>query len=23
MGDTYHDPVDHLRTTRPLAGESL
>lgn len=23
VGDTYHDPVDHLRTTRPLAGESL
>lgn len=23
MGDTFHDPVDHLRTTRPLAGESL
>lgn len=23
MGDTYHDPVDHMRTTRPLAGESL
>ncbi|OBK22956.1 UsfY protein [Mycobacterium asiaticum] len=23
MGDTYRDPVDHLRTTRPLAGESL
>src|ERR1700693_3127340 len=23
MGDTYHDTVDHLRTTRPLAGESL
>jgi hypothetical protein len=23
MGDNYHDPVDHLRTTRPLAGESL
>lgn len=23
MGDTYHDPVDHLRTTRPFAGESL
>ncbi|MEE6178409.1 protein UsfY [Mycobacterium sp. 050134] len=23
MGDTYHDPIDHLRTTRPLAGESL
>jgi hypothetical protein len=23
MGDTFHDPVDHLRTTRPFAGESL
>ncbi|VBA36331.1 hypothetical protein LAUMK13_01065 [Mycobacterium innocens] len=23
MGDTYRDPVDHLHTTRPLAGESL
>jgi hypothetical protein len=23
MGDTYRDPVDHLRTTLPLAGESL
>ncbi|OBI85174.1 protein UsfY [Mycobacterium asiaticum] len=23
MGDTFRDPVDHLRTTRPLAGESL
>jgi FtsH-binding integral membrane protein len=23
MGDTYHDPVDHFRTTRPFAGESL
>lgn len=23
MGDTYRDPIDHLRTTRPLAGESL
>jgi hypothetical protein len=23
MGNTFHDPVDHLRTTRPLAGESL
>ncbi len=23
MGDTYRDPVDHLRTTRQLAGESL
>ena len=23
MGDTYRDPVDHFRTTRPLAGESL
>jgi hypothetical protein len=23
MGDTYHDPVDHLRTTLPMAGESL
>lgn len=23
MGDTFHDPVDHLHTTRPLAGESL
>ncbi|MBY0443270.1 MAG: LapA family protein [Mycobacteriaceae bacterium] len=23
MGDTFRDPVDHLHTTRPLAGESL
>jgi uncharacterized membrane protein YhhN len=23
MGDNYHDPVDHLRTTRQLAGESM
>lgn len=23
MGDTFRDPIDHLRTTRPLAGESL
>lgn len=23
MGDTFRDPVDHLRTTRPLAGQSL
>ncbi|GAB1813666.1 protein UsfY [Mycobacterium sp. MUNTM1] len=23
MGDTYRDPIDHFRTTRPLAGESL
>lgn len=23
MGDTYHDPVDHLRTTRTHAGESM
>lgn len=23
MGDSYHDPVDHHRTTRPFAGESL
>lgn len=23
MGDTYRDPVDHFRTTRPFAGESL
>ena len=23
MGDTYRDPVDHLRTTRPYAGESM
>lgn len=23
MGDTYRDPVDHLRTTRVFAGESL
>ncbi len=23
MGDTYRDPVDHLRTTRSHAGESM
>lgn len=23
MGDTFHDPVDHMRTTRPYAGESM
>jgi hypothetical protein len=23
MGDTFHDPVDHMRTTRCHAGESL
>lgn len=23
MGDTFHDPVDHVRTTRSHAGESL
>lgn len=23
MGDTYRDPIDHFRATRPLAGESL
>lgn len=23
MGDTYRDPVDHMRTTRPFAGESM
>ncbi|HXY64783.1 MAG TPA: protein UsfY [Mycobacterium sp.] len=23
MGDTFHDPVDHVRTTRLHAGESL
>lgn len=23
MGDTFHDPVDHMRTTRLHAGESL
>jgi uncharacterized membrane protein YhhN len=23
MGDTYHDPVDHVRTTRSHAGESM
>ncbi len=23
MGDNFHDPVDHLRTTRQLAGESM
>ncbi len=23
MGDTFRDPVDHRRTTRPLAGESM
>lgn len=23
MGDTFYDPVDHMRTTRSHAGESL
>ncbi|ASW96003.1 protein UsfY [Mycobacterium intracellulare] len=23
MGDTFRDPIDHARTTRPHAGESL
>lgn len=23
MGDTFHDPVDHVRTTRTHAGESM
>lgn len=23
MGDTFHDPLDHLRTTRSHAGESM
>ncbi len=23
MGNTYRDPVDHLRTTRTFAGESM
>ena len=23
MGDTFHDPVDHARTTRSHAGESM
>lgn len=23
MGDTFRDPFDHVRTTRPHAGESL
>jgi uncharacterized membrane protein YcjF (UPF0283 family) len=23
MGDTYHDPTDHFRTTHPHAGESM
>lgn len=23
MGDSFRDPVDHMRTTRPFAGESL
>lgn len=23
MGDTFHDPIDHARTTRRHAGESL
>lgn len=23
MGDTFHDPVDHARTTRPHAGRAL
>ena len=23
MGDTFHDPVDHARTTRQHAGESM
>lgn len=23
MGDTFHDPIDHLRTTRSHAGQSM
>lgn len=23
MGDTFHDPVDHARTTRPHAGRAV
>lgn len=23
MGDSFRDPVDHVRTTRPFAGESM
>lgn len=23
MGDSFRDPVDHMRTTRPFAGESM
>lgn len=23
MGDTFHDPVDHVRTTRPHAGRAM
>ncbi|HEU0192241.1 MAG TPA: LapA family protein, partial [Mycobacterium sp.] len=23
MGDTFRDPVDHMRTTRPHAGRAL
>ncbi|MGB3287235.1 protein UsfY [Mycolicibacter algericus] len=23
MGDTFHDPVDHVRTTRPHAGRAV
>lgn len=23
MGSTFHDPIDHVRTTRPFAGEWL
>jgi Flp pilus assembly protein TadB len=23
MGDSFHDPVDHQRTTRPRVGESI
>lgn len=23
MGDTFHDPVDHMRTTRPHAGRAM
>ncbi|MGH3561098.1 MAG: protein UsfY [Mycobacterium sp.] len=23
MGDSFNDPVDHVRTTRPFAGESM
>lgn len=23
MGDTFHDPVDHMRTTRPHAGRAV